>query len=211
MTTNDDALAAELRLARNFGFAGVDRVQCLGINGKMSEIFRGDGPDVAGKLSRRCSHNRSNYELYQELLADVPGIAFSAYDDAESHNHHYIIVECEAGRETLSRDELMSVLQRENVLARRYFYPGCHQMEPYRSTFPWAIFRLRNTRQLADRVLALPNGDSVFECDIRNVCAILRLAQENADAVRRSLQGLPQGDLQFAPSPQSDGRLAREA
>ena len=110
-------------------------------------------------------------------MADVPGIAFCAYDDSEWHNHHYIIVECEAGLETLSRDELMSALQQENVLARRYFYPGCHQMEPYRSMFPWAIFRLRNTRQLADRVLALPNGDSVSDGDIRNVCAILRLAR----------------------------------
>ncbi len=171
VTTNDDALAAELRLARNFGFAGVDRVQCLGINGKMSEISAAMGLTSLESFPGVCADNRSNYELYKELLADVPGIAFSAYDDAESHNHHYIIVECEAGRETLSRDELMSVLQRENVLARRYFYPGCHQMEPYRSTFPWAIFRLRNTRQLTDRVLALPNGDSVFERDIRNVCA----------------------------------------
>ena len=77
--------------------------------------------------------------------------------------------------------------------------------------FPWAIFRLRNTRQLADRVLALPNGDSVSDGDIRNVCAILRLAQENAVAVRRSLQGLPQSDQRFAPSPRSDWRPARKA
>ena len=108
LTTNDDALAAELRLARNFGFAGVDRVQTLGINGKMSEISAAMGLTSLESFPNVCSRNRSNYELYQELLANVPGIAFCAYDDSEWHNHHYIIVECEAGLETLSRDELMS-------------------------------------------------------------------------------------------------------
>ena len=38
----------------------------------------------------------------------------------------------------ISRDELVQILQAENVLARRYFYPGCHRMEPYRSYYPHA-------------------------------------------------------------------------
>ncbi len=38
VVTNDDALAAKLRLMRNFGFEGYDRVVYLGTNGKMTEI-----------------------------------------------------------------------------------------------------------------------------------------------------------------------------
>ena len=30
------------------------------------------------------------------------------------------------------RDDLVAALHAENVLARRYFYPGCHRLEPYR-------------------------------------------------------------------------------
>src|SRR5690242_14001071 len=37
VVTNDDTLAEKLRLMRNFGFAGYDRVIYLGINGKMTE------------------------------------------------------------------------------------------------------------------------------------------------------------------------------
>ncbi len=40
---------------------------------------------------------------------------------------------------------LVRVLHAENVLARRYFYPGCHEMEPYRSYFPHAGLVLPET------------------------------------------------------------------
>ena len=38
IATDDDALAARVRLLKNFGFAGYDKVVSLGTNGKMSEI-----------------------------------------------------------------------------------------------------------------------------------------------------------------------------
>ncbi len=43
VATNDDDLAEKLRLMRNFGFAGYDRVVYLGINGKLSEIHAAMG------------------------------------------------------------------------------------------------------------------------------------------------------------------------
>ena len=45
VVTNDDDLAAKIRLMKNFGFAGYDNVIYVGTNGKMSEVVRGDGPD----------------------------------------------------------------------------------------------------------------------------------------------------------------------
>ena len=57
---------------------------------------------------------------------------------------------CQAG---LQRDVLLEVLHGENVLARRYFYPGVHRMEPYRSTQPLVGSRLQETEALAQRVL----------------------------------------------------------
>src|SRR5580704_11466195 len=38
VVTNDDRLAQKMRLMRNFGFAGLDRVIYVGTNGKMSEL-----------------------------------------------------------------------------------------------------------------------------------------------------------------------------
>ena len=38
VVTNDDDLAEKMRLMHNFGFAGLDHVIYLGINGKMTEV-----------------------------------------------------------------------------------------------------------------------------------------------------------------------------
>ena len=60
------------------------------------------------------------------------------YDEKERNNYQYVVVDVDAESYGMSRDRLVQALHAENVLARRYFYPGCHQMEPYRSYFPHA-------------------------------------------------------------------------
>ncbi|MGO9112925.1 MAG: aminotransferase class I/II-fold pyridoxal phosphate-dependent enzyme [Thermoguttaceae bacterium] len=187
LVTNDESLVPELRLARNFGFNGFDDVTALGINAKMCEMSAAMGLTSLESLDLFCARNQSNYELYNQHLQDIPGISLCQYDRSERHNFHYIVLECNGDDRTLTRNELLAVLHMENVLARRYFYPGCHQMEPYRSMCPSAVFRLRNTRRLADRLLILPNGTTICEEHIRVISDILRLAQANVSRIRGAM------------------------
>jgi len=83
------------------------------------------------------------------------------------------------------------VLFAENVLARRYFFPGCHRMEPYRSYFPHASLVLPETEKLCRRVMVLPNGTSVDEPAISRICNVIRAAVSNADAVSAQLGRVP--------------------
>jgi dTDP-4-amino-4,6-dideoxygalactose transaminase len=76
------------------------------------------------------------------------------------------------------------------VLARRYFYPGCHRMEPYASTTPNAGSRLPVTERLAQRVLVLPTGTAVSPEQIKTICGILRLAVSHGGDTARRLDGL---------------------
>jgi len=62
------------------------------------------------------------------------------------------------------------------VLARKYFWPGCHRMEPYRSYFPHAGLLLPNTERLVQRVMSLPTGTAVGNKEIEAICSIIRLA-----------------------------------
>ena len=110
-----------------------------------------------------------------------------AFDESERNNFQYIIVEVDAEQTGLTRDELLQVLQAEKVRARRYFYPGCHRMEPYRALFPHAGLLLPETEALADRVLAFPNGLAVDTGAIALIGQILRTALANASAVRECL------------------------
>lgn len=131
--------------------------------------------------------NRRNYEEYERLLAGLPGLSLIKFDARERHNFQYVVVEVEEAACGLSRDQLVQVLHAENVLARRYFYPGCHRMEPYRSCFPQAGLLLLETNRLVQRVLALPSGTAVGTAEIHTISEILRSALERADAIRARL------------------------
>ena len=80
--------------------------------------------------------NRRNYEDYRAGLAGIPGVELIAYDDAERCNYQYVVLEVDESAPACRATSCCDVLWAENVLARRYFFPGCHRMEPYRSLFP---------------------------------------------------------------------------
>jgi dTDP-4-amino-4,6-dideoxygalactose transaminase len=190
VATNDGQLADRLRLMRNFGFAGYDRVVQLGINAKLNEASAAMALTSLESIEEFIAVNRRNYRAYLAQLDSIPGLALMRYNDAEKCNYQYAVVEV-ADEVGLTRDELVALLWSENVLARRYFYPGCHRAEPYRSHPRASSHALPVTDQVAERVLLLPTGTSVSTDDIAQVVAILRLAIENPEPISEQLKKTP--------------------
>ncbi len=190
VVTNDDALAAKLRLMRNFGFVGFDCVRHIGTNGKMTEVHAAMGLTSLEAMEAIIAVNRRNHAAYREGLAGVPHFSLLNPDDerGERRNFQYVVVEVDGERAALNRDELVAVLQAENVLARKYFWPGCHRMEPYASLDPDAGARLPETERVAARVIVLPTGQAVSVADINLICAIIRAALAQAPAIRARLR-----------------------
>ena len=190
VTTNDDDLAARIRLMKNFGFAGYDKVIYIGTNGKMNELSAAMGLTNLESLDEFVSTNRRNYHAYRMATAGLPGVSMVEYDEREQCNYQYIVLEIDEQEAKLHRDHLLKVLHAENVLARRYFWPGCHRMEPYRSFFPHAGLLLPATERVCNRVLVLPTGTAVGTEEIGTVCNIIREAVSKATAVRQRLGAL---------------------
>jgi dTDP-4-amino-4,6-dideoxygalactose transaminase len=189
--TNDDSLAEKIKLMRNFGFSGYDNVIYIGTNGKMTEVCAAMGLTSLESVGQFIENNRKNYRQYQSELADVPGVNLVSYDESERANYQYIVCEIDELAAGLTRDELVRVLMAENVLARRYFYPGCHHMEPYESYFPHAGLVLPETENLCRRVMLLPTGTAIDAEAISHVCRIIGLAVANAPAIRDRLAAIP--------------------
>ena len=183
VTTNDDALAAKIRLMHNFGFTGLDSVIYIGTNGKMSEVSAAMGLTGMDSLDDFIAANIRNYEQYHQELDNLPGLRLLRYDERERSNFQYIVAEIDPEVANISRDDLVRVLHAENVRARRYFYPGCHRMEPYRSYFPHAGLLLPVTEQLAQRVLVLPTGTTVSPQDIGQIGEVIRFAIEHGPEI----------------------------
>lgn len=187
VVTNDDALAARIRLMKNFGFSGLDQVTSIGTNGKMNELCAAMGLTNLESLEDFTQVNRANFEVYRENIDGIPGLRLLHYDAEKSPRYQYIVVEVDAREVGLTRDQLLSVLNAENVLARRYFYPGVHRMEPYLSAFPDAHLHLPNTEAVAARVLVLPTGTGVTPADIGTICGIIQTAIEQHREVTQAL------------------------
>ena len=185
IVTNDDELAKRVRLMKNFGFAGYDNVIYLGTNGKMSEISAAMGLTGLDCLDEFLTVNRRNYLAYRRELDGIAGLRLYRHDEKEQRNYQYVVLEIDEENTGITRDVLIQVLHAENIIARRYFYPGCHRMEPYRSLFPHASLLLTETERVASRVVILPTGTGVDEEAISAVCQILRLAVENGERLTR--------------------------
>ena len=187
IVTNDDELAQKLRLMNNFGFAGLDKVIYIGTNGKMSEASAAMGLTSLESIGEFIEINHRNYLCYKQELSDIQGISIFPYQDGEHCNYQYIVLEIDESITKVSRDILVDILEAENVIARRYFYPSCHRMEPYRSYFPHAGLLLPETEKLTQRVMLLPTGTSINIEDITKIVHIIRFSIANHDSIQKYL------------------------
>jgi dTDP-4-amino-4,6-dideoxygalactose transaminase len=199
ITTNDADLAERIRLMKNFGFSGYDNVIYLGTNGKMSEPAAAMGLTSMESTEEFITANRRNHGLYSELLAPLAGLDVIGYDevDGSRSNYQYVVLDVDESSAGITRDQLLSVLWAENVMARRYFHPGCHRMEPYRSFYPHSHLLLPETEKVTARVLQLPTGTSVDPPIIHRVSEIIRRALAEAPSIREGLEGQP-ADLRLS-------------
>jgi dTDP-4-amino-4,6-dideoxygalactose transaminase len=179
VVTDDAELAERVRLMTNFGFQGRDNVTYLGTNGKMNEVSAAMGLVQLDHIDDTIARNRERYLAYELGLTGIPGIHLLRYAPDERSNYQYIVVEVDAHEAGTTRDDLLATLEAENVLARRYFHPGAHRMEPYRSLQPHAGLLLPETERLAAATLVLPTGLQTSVDDVAVICGVIerRVAQ----------------------------------
>lgn len=171
--TNDDELADKIQLMRNFGFSGMDNVIHMGTNGKMIEVAAAMGLVNFESVAQVIEANKRNHEAYRSELGDLPGITLLDFDEKESNNYQYVVIKL--GPDCpVSRDCIVEALHAENILARKYFWPGCHNMKPYRELYPLADLVLSNTNRVAESVIVLPTGTIMNLDMIRMVSDVIR-------------------------------------
>ncbi len=173
IVTNNDELAEKMRLMRNFGFHGYDCVIHPGTNGKMIEACAAMGLTNLQYIDTVIRTNRANFEAYSRELSGIRGIHLMPYDDSEDNNYQYVTLE--VGEDSpVSRDRIVEALHAENILVRKYFWPGCHGMKPYRELFPNAGMLLPNTGKVANRVIVLPTGTTLPDTAPGIIASVIR-------------------------------------
>lgn len=151
----DQAMKEKINRFKNFGIVDEETVDQTGLNGKMSEAHAAMGlsqlPHMADFLKAREQVDR----LYREELASVEGIACPDISMIEGFNYAYfpIFVNGSSGRD---RDALYDFLKKNDVIARRYFYPLLSEFPMYRDFPSSDLSAMPHAKEASRQVLCLP-------------------------------------------------------
>ena len=173
IVTNDAELAVALRQLRNFGLTA-GAVESVGTNAKMTEFCAAMGLTSLESRDEFIERNRENYAAYRDAFSTIPGIRLLFSQTSEPHNWQYVVAEVDRRIAGVSRDEVVAALHSQNVLAKKYFSPGCHRMPPYAATHDAARSPLPHTELLCDRLLQLPTGSGVTRLDITRIADFMQ-------------------------------------
>lgn len=185
VTTNSEELAASLRRMRNFGFTGLDRVESIGINAKMHEVSAAAGLANLAVFNHTVLKSKAVFDAYKSGLDDLGEVKMCDTAINGESNYHYVVCKVDPENCLLSRDTIVDLLVAENVLARRYFHPGCHRSAPYS-----AIHQddLPITEMLSASIIVLPAGAAMEPEWATAICSKLRLIFECSEAIRSRLE-----------------------
>lgn len=163
------ALAERARLMRAFGHFGDDH-QCIGINGKNSELHAALGLCNLPRLANSLVLRRAQHENYTRLLGGSPLRLPRSTAANFVYNYGYYPV-------TLPNEPAVLLALRElaqlRIHPRRYFYPSLNRV-PYVAGPACAV-----SEQAAVTTLCLPLSDVVTpEVQSQVVAALIRAANE---------------------------------
>jgi dTDP-4-amino-4,6-dideoxygalactose transaminase len=149
VVTQDEALAAAMRMIRDHGQSQKYYHQIEGYNGRLDAIQAGVLRIKLKRLSAWNESRRRNAALYNRLLADIPGVTLPTEADfAQSVYHLYVI-------HTERRDEL------QRFLADRGIATGLHYPQPLHLQAAYSHFGHQKgdfpiSESSAARLLSLP-------------------------------------------------------
>ncbi|MCK5344329.1 MAG: DegT/DnrJ/EryC1/StrS family aminotransferase, partial [Candidatus Heimdallarchaeota archaeon] len=108
------------------------------------------------------------------------------FNEKEKNNFQYVVIAVDEKKAKIERDQMVAILNAENILARRYFYPGCHKMEPYKSMPGYKKISLPVTDSIARQVVCLPSGTAISIQDVIQICEVIRYVCNNGSEIQHS-------------------------
>lgn len=187
VSTQDDALAAQLRVARNYGDSGDYDCAFAGFNARMSESNAMLGNATIRSLETYVSHRQDMAELYKACLAGIPGLTFQTIDKRDRSTFKDFSIMVDEKKFGLTRDELSAALAAENIVTKKYFYPPVHWQKAYAAFSP-GDDTLPHTVLVTCRSLSLPMYSHIPASTVKGVCAAVRKIFDHAAGVAQRLR-----------------------
>lgn len=185
ISTNDDEVARRLRaICPSYGRKATTIPGIRVANARMSEGEAAVALMSLEDFEANRKNNEALYRRYESGLADIPGMRLMRPSGVSLSNYQYVVCTVDEPVFGLSRDHLMELLQAENILARRYFYPGAHRTVPYVATLDETDRRLKHTNHACKVSIQFPIGAVVTSEVVDLTCEIIQTAHALAPEIR---------------------------
>lgn len=164
ISTNDDQVAENISLMRNFGHTSPETFGGVGINGKMNEFSAAMGLAILDEVPKLITKRRRISAIYDKLLKNNTKVSCPKPTNPDSHNYSYypIIFDSEV--------HLLKAIKKLNVNTinpRRYFFPSLNTL-PYVKYSSCPV-----SESISARVLCLPLFDSLKINQVKEISNII--------------------------------------
>lgn len=171
ITTNDDALAARIRLLKNHGMDPARRYwhPVVGYNYRMTNIQAAIGLAQMERVEWQLQRRREIAGWYREELADLQGITWQHEREGVRHSW-WMFTAILADSLGTDPDTVIADLSRRGIEARRVVHP-MHHLPPYHEA---AMESYPVADRLHARGVSLPTWAGLSRDDVHRICEGLR-------------------------------------
>jgi len=193
VATNDDRLAENLRLGREYGNSGNYDSAFAGINARMPEFNALLGLHSLAMLEDAARRRNQVVALYHQELGRLPGIGFQTVRHGNRSSYKDFSITVDSDAFGLTRDQLALALAAHNVDTRKYYEPPVHRQMAYRAYDDGRP--LLHTDWLSMHSLSLPIWSSMSDEVALGICSAVQHIHENRAAVPESLSTYQEQEL----------------
>jgi dTDP-4-amino-4,6-dideoxygalactose transaminase len=168
VATNDDQLAHNVRIGREYGNSGSYDSAFAGINARMSEFNALLGLHSLAGLEDAARRRNEVVQLYHEQLGRLPGIGFQQVQPGNRSSYKDFSITVDPVAFGLTRGELAQGLAAANIDTRTYYNPAVHRQSAYR-TYDGGR-PLPHTEWLSAHSLSLPIWSNMSDEVAQSIC-----------------------------------------
>ena len=168
----DPEIGEKLYRLKNFGIMSEEVVDDVGANAKMDEFRAAMGLCNLKYLDGQMRLRKSVFDRYMEGLSGLTGLILPVVQPDVERNYAYFPIRIRPEVAGFTRDDVYEALLKEDIVARKYFYPLTCRFDCYKDAF--ADVRVPVAEQAAREVLTLPLYADISAGDTDRIIEIIR-------------------------------------
>ncbi len=169
LTYSDNSLNDKFARIRQFGMKGQESVTVVGTNAKMTEMHAAMGLCNLKHIDEEISKRKKAFDRYIERLSGIESIKLLKIKQCVKHNYSYFPVVFDGYK--YSRDEVAEILAKNDIFARKYFYPLTSEFEVYQNRFD--IQSTPIAKSVSEKVLTLPLYADLSVEEVDKICDLV--------------------------------------